>query len=116
MSIALKRVYEKPTNRDGYRVLVERLWPRGLSKEQAHIDLWLQDAAPSTTLRKWFSHDPGKWHEFKQRYFAELAQQSAVLEEIGVLATTQRVTFVYASKEEQYNNAVALKEYIEHDR
>lgn len=115
MPILLKRVYELPDQNDGYRVLVERLWPRGLSKAQAHIDLWLKDAAPSTTLRKWFGHDPKKWHEFKRQYFSELAQSPALLEEIRVRAKAARVTFVYASKEECYNNAVALKEYVEHD-
>ncbi|GJL56757.1 MAG: hypothetical protein NPIRA02_38890 [Nitrospirales bacterium] len=115
MSITLKRVYEKPTNRDGYRVLVERLWPRGVSKEQAHIDLWLKDAAPSTALRKWFGHDPEKWPEFKQRYFAELDQEPSMLADIEARAKAAHVTFVYASKEEHYNNAVALKEYLEHD-
>lgn len=115
MPILLKRVYAAPSKHDGYRVLVERLWPRGLSKAQAHVDLWLKDAAPSTTLRKWFGHDPEKWYEFKTRYFTELAQNPSVIEEIRVQAKTAPVTFVYASKEERYNNAVALKEYVEHD-
>lgn len=116
MPIRLKRVYEKPSRNDGCRVLVERLWPRGLSKAQAHVDLWVKDAAPSTTLRKWFSHDPEKWHDFKTRYFEELSKNSSAIEEIRVRAKMTPVTFVYASKEERYNNAVALKEYLEHDR
>jgi len=115
MPILLKRVYEKLGNNDGYRVLVERLWPRGLSKAQAHVDLWAKDVAPSTALRKWFSHDPDRWLEFKKRYFAELAQCPLVVEDMRVRAKTGRVTFVFAAKEDHYNNAVALKEYIEAD-
>ncbi len=116
MPILLKRVYEKPAKQDGVRVLVERLWPRGISKERAQVDLWMKDVAPSTDLRKWFSHDPLKWNEFKTRYFAELASQEALL--VGILArmNNEQVTFVYSSKEERFNNAVALKQYLEDDK
>ena len=93
-------------------MLVERLWPRGISKEQAQVDLWLKDVAPSTHLRKWFDHDKTKWNEFKTRYHAELLQHESVLEEISERAKKEQVTFVFASKEERYNNAVALKECI----
>ena len=116
MKIKLKRVYVQPTSKDGVRVLVERLWPRGISKDQARVDLWLKEAAPSTTLRKWFSHDPTKWKEFKTRYFEELSQQHTILNDILKRAKKERVTFVFGSKEERYNNAVALKEYLEHHK
>ncbi len=116
MPILLKRVYEKPAKHDGVRVLVERLWPRGISKAQAQIDLWLKEAAPSTELRKWFNHDPLKWHEFKDRYFAELDERQVNLEDVRKHKKKEQVTFVFASKEEQFNNAVALKEYLEHHR
>ena len=116
MPIFLKRVYEKPSRVDGVRVLVERLWPRGLSKDKAQIDLWLKEAAPSTDLRKWFDHDPIKWEEFKTRYFAELEAQVTSLNDIVERVKKGDVTFVFASKEEQFNNAVALKEFIEHHK
>lgn len=113
MSIQLKRVYETPSKQDGYRILVERLWPRGLSKPQAKVDLWLKGTAPSTALRQWFQHDPDKWKEFKRKYFLELQDKKELLQDIRQRARKGKVTFVYASKEEQFNNAVALKEYIE---
>jgi uncharacterized protein YeaO (DUF488 family) len=111
--ISLKRVYDSPEPTDGYRILVERLWPRGLSKEKAQIDLWLKDAAPSTELRRWFNHQPPKWTEFKRRYFIELDRRETSLEPILERAPTGHVTFVFASRESQFNNAVALKEYID---
>ena len=113
MPIKLKRVYESPEESDGKRVLVERLWPRGLSKEKARVDLWLKDAAPSTELRKWFNHDPSKWEEFKSRYFAELDANPEALEPILEIHKNETVTFVFASKEETYNNSAALIEYLE---
>ena len=113
MSVYLKRVYEKPIKEDGFRVLVERLWPRGVSKHNARVDLWLKEAAPSPALRTWFNHDPAKWEEFKARYFTELAQQEDILSAMMTRARKETVTFVYASKEERFNNAVALKEYFE---
>lgn len=113
MSIRLKRAYEKPAPSDGCRILVERLWPRGLSKDAAKLDLWAKDAAPSTSLRKWFDHDPEKWEEFRIRYFAELDARSEVVALIKRRLRQGRVTFVFASKEERFNNAVALKEYLE---
>lgn len=113
MRIKLKRVYEKPEESDGVRILVERLWPRGLSKNDAAVDLWLKDLAPSTELRKWFGHDPSKWNEFKKRYFAELENsRESVNELIGIMGKGD-VTLVYASKDEEHNNSVALKEYVE---
>ena len=116
MPILLKRIYEAPLQQDGFRVLVERLWPRGLSKEKARVDLWLKEAAPSAELRKWFNHDPSKWEEFKTRYFAELDERKSVWEEISKVARKEKVTFVFASKEERVNNAVALREYVKSRR
>ncbi len=113
MPIKLKRVYEEPEPSDGKRVLVERLWPRGLSKDKARVDIWLKDAAPSTDLRKWFDHDPSKWEEFKKRYYAELDANPQVLTPIVELLGSETITFVFASKEEAYNNSAALREYIE---
>jgi uncharacterized protein YeaO (DUF488 family) len=113
MPIHLKRAYESPSRSDGYRVLVERLWPRGLAKSDAKIDLWLKDAAPSTELRRWFNHEPDKWQEFKKRYFEQLRANHESLHPILDRARNQRVTLVFGSRELQFNNAVALKEYVE---
>ncbi len=113
MSISLKRAYEAPTQSDGCRILVERLWPRGLSKQDAKIDLWPKEAAPSTELRRWFNHDPDKWTEFKRRYFKELGAQRPSLDAIAERVRGGPVTFVFAARETRFNNAVALKEYVE---
>jgi len=111
--LRLKRVYEKPSPADGKRILVERLWPRGLRKDQAQIDLWLKDVAPSAELRKWYGHDPEKWKEFKARYWKELEAKSDLVADLAVECKANTVTFVFGSKEEKLNSAVALKEYIE---
>ena len=113
MSISLKRAYETPSPSDGCRILVERLWPRGLAKQDAKIDLWPKEAAPSTELRRWFNHEPDKWAEFKRRYVKELGARRESLEPILERVRAGRVTFVFASRESQLNNAVALKEYVE---
>jgi uncharacterized protein YeaO (DUF488 family) len=113
MPIVLKRAYEKPSPEDGKRVLVERLWPRGLRKEDARIDQWLTEIAPSSELRKWYSHDPDKWVEFKKRYWDELDSKRDAVAEVAKDAKGGRITFVFGSKEEKLNNAAALKEYIE---
>ena len=113
MPIALKRAYEPPSRSDGCRILVERLWPRGLSKQDAKIDLWPKEAAPSTGLRRWFNHDPDKWVEFKRRYFGELRAREESLEPIRERLRAGPVTFVFASRETRFNNAVALKKYLE---
>ena len=113
MPIKLKRVYEKPSAYDGIRILVERLWPRGLKKEEAHVDEWLRDAAPSNELRKWYGHDPAKWSQFKEKYWKELATNRDKVAKLAKECRGKRVTFVFAAKEQQYNNAAALKEYIE---
>jgi len=110
--IKVKRVYDEPSSDDGVRVLVDRLWPRGLSKESARIDLWLRDVAPSDELRKWFNHDASKWEEFKRRYFKELENNKAVNELINLLRDGRTITLLYSAKS-PYNNATALKEYLE---
>jgi uncharacterized protein YeaO (DUF488 family) len=110
--IKVKRVYDEPSSDDGVRVLVDRLWTRGLSKESAKIDLWLRDVAPSDELRKWFNHDASKWEEFKRRYFKELENNKAVNELINLLRDRRTITLLYSAKS-PYNNATALKEYLE---
>jgi len=112
MKIYVKRIYEKPSGEDGFRILVDRLWPRGIKKENAKIDLWLKDIAPSNELRKWFGHKPEKWEEFKKMYFEELKLNSVTLTEITTL-DNEIITFLYSAKEKKYNNAVALKEFVE---
>jgi uncharacterized protein YeaO (DUF488 family) len=111
--IRLKRAYAAPASRDGLRILVERLWPRGISKDRAAIDLWLKDLAPSTELRKWFSHDPEKWDEFRQRYRIELGNKGDLLVLLKHRISEGTVTFVYAAHDEERNSAVVLKEYLE---
>jgi uncharacterized protein YeaO (DUF488 family) len=110
--IKLKRVYEKSTGDDGTRVLVDRLWPRGLKKETAEIDHWFKEIAPSTELRKWFGHDPSRWGEFRKRYAAELRNHTEQLDELRKLARTGRVTLVYAARDEQHNDAVVLRDIL----
>ncbi len=112
MDIRIKRVYEAPSPDDGMRILVDRLWPRGLGKEKARVDLWLKEAAPSTELRKWFDHDPEKWAEFRQRYRQELEQQPAALERLRELIDSGPVTLLFGAKEERFNDAVALREFM----
>jgi uncharacterized protein YeaO (DUF488 family) len=111
MSIAVKRVYEAAHPDDGMRVLVDRVWPRGVKKEDARIDLWLKEVAPSTELRKWFGHDPEKWDEFQARYRAELEGNEA-LAELRKLSRKGRLTLVYGARDEKHNNAQALRRLI----
>jgi len=113
MSLAIKRVYEPVSAKDGYRVLVDRLWPRGLSKERAAVDLWLKAIAPSTELRQWFGHDPGKWSEFRRKYSAELATHAEEIAQIRALAKRRRVTLVYGARDTEHNDAVVLLDYLE---
>ena len=115
MNIKLKRAYDLPTRDDGFRVLVDRLWPRGVKKEGLKIDLWLKEIAPSEVLRKWFSHDPDRWDEFKSHYFEELQEKDDIVGQLFA-GGKKNITLVYSSKEERYNNAVALKEYLEKER
>lgn len=109
--IKIKRIYETPLDGDGFRVLVDRLWPRGVSKDKAKIDLWLKDIAPSDQLRKWFAHDPAKWMEFKRRYFKELDKKKDLIDQISK-RDKNNITLLYAAKDDKHNNAQALKEYI----
>ena len=113
MTIQLKRVYELPQATDGKRILIDRLWPRGLTKEKAKIDLWLKDIAPSTELRKWFGHDPAKWNEFKKRYYEELKRNNEVVSKLVELIRNGKITLVYGARDEEHNDAVELKEYLE---
>jgi uncharacterized protein YeaO (DUF488 family) len=113
MTIFLKRAYEPPTPQDGCRILVDRLWPRGVSRDSAQIDVWLKVVAPSTTLRKWFAHDPSKWSEFRKRYFQELQHNPEAIEQLNEFVQRGVVTLVYGAKDRQYNHAAALKAYLE---
>ena len=110
LDIKIKRVYEQPDKDDGRRILVDRLWPRGLTKEKASVDLWLKDIAPSTELRKWFEHDPGKWEEFKKRYLDELKGKSEQIQLLKQEMEKGTVTLVYGAKDEEHNEALALQE------
>jgi uncharacterized protein YeaO (DUF488 family) len=114
--IKLKRVYEPPAKNDGYRVLVERLWPRAVSKERAAVDLWLKDVAPSTELRKWFGHDPAKWPEFQKRYRSELKDKKDGLDLLRQKSREGTVTLVYAARDEEHNNAQVLKDLLKRQR
>lgn len=112
--IKLKRAYEEPSPSDGTRILVERLWPRGVTKERAAIDLWLKEIAPSPALRKWFGHDPARWDEFQKRYAKELDANPEAVARLRHKAREGPVTFIYAAKDEQHNGALALREYLRH--
>ena len=114
MPIKLKRAYEKADPEDGTRILIDRLWPRGLKKENAKLDSWLKDIAPSTELRKWYSHDPAKWTQFKERYWRELDAKPDTVSSLAQQSQKSTITLVFSSKEEKLNNAAALKQYIEH--
>ena len=113
MTILLKRAYEPPEKTDGMRILIDRLWPRGVTKSRARIDLWLKDVAPSTELRKWFGHDPEKWLEFQKKYRAELKGNPA-LAELRQHSLQGDVTLVYAARDELHNDAVVLKQVLGH--
>ena len=110
--IKLKRVYEPPSEDDGIRILVERLWPRGISKEKAKVDEWLKEIAPSQELRKWFQHDPAKWNEFQERYRKELDQNQELVSDLKQKIKRKTVTFVYAASDEERNSALFLKNYL----
>ncbi len=113
MDIRLRRAYDDPAVNDGFRVLVDRIWPRGISKDHLKLDDWLKAVAPSDELRKWFSHEEGKWPEFRRRYAAELDDKQDVLAPLLTrLRENRRVTLVYGSRDEEHNNAVVLKSYL----
>lgn len=111
MTVKLKRAYEAPSASDGQRILVDRLWPRGVTKEKAKIDTWLKDISPSTELRQWFNHDPAKWVEFQARFTKELANNDAVAELRELIKNPS--TLVYSAKDEEHNNALVIKKFIE---
>jgi len=112
MTIKTKRVYEPAAATDGLRILVERLWPRGLTKEKAAIDHWWKEIAPSTALRKWYDHDPNKWPEFQKRYWQELAEQRPALQDLLHSTKGQTMTFVFAARDEEHNSAKALLAFL----
>jgi len=112
MSIRIKRVYKEPNAEDGTRILVDRLWPRGLTKEKARVDLWLKDVAPSTNLRKWFGHDPAKWTEFQARYREELKSDNEQISLLRKEAAKGTVTLVYGARDQQHNEAVVLQKLL----
>ena len=114
--LKLKRAYEPASKDDGLRVLVQRLWPRGVSKQKARIDLWLKTLAPSTELRRWYGHDPARWPQFRKRYRAELKGQGDLLSLLKYVTQEKTVTFVYAASDEERNSAVVLKEFLERGR
>jgi uncharacterized protein YeaO (DUF488 family) len=113
MSLAVKRAYEPAAPDDGYRVLVDRLWPRGLKKETAALDLWIKELAPSTELRQWFGHEPSRWEAFRHRYASELDAAAEYWRPLLARAARRRVTLVYSAHDDEHNNAVALKTYLE---
>jgi len=106
-------VYEQPDKKDGERILVDRLWPRGLKKEKASVELWLKDIAPSTELRKWFAHDPDKWKRFRRRYQTEIRHKDGMLTVLKDKARSGTITLVYAARDEQHNEALVLKQFLE---
>lgn len=110
--LRLKRAYEPAAPEDGVRILIDRLWPRGVSKAQAALDDWMKEIAPSTELRQWFAHDPARWPEFRRRYKAELKHHAEALDHIRALAKKQTVTLVYSAHDEEHNDAVVLKEIL----
>ena len=113
MDITLKRAYDPPAKSDGRRVLVDRIWPRGVARDDLRIEAWLKELAPSPGLRKWFGHDPDKWEEFKGRYARELDERPEALAQLAEMAKAGRLTLVFGARDTEHNNAVALREYLE---
>lgn len=116
MNIRIKRVYQQADGNDGVRILVDRLWPRGLTKEKARIDLWLKEIAPSTELRKWFNHDPEKWKRFRGRYETEIRHKDDLIKVLKQKASEGTVTLVYAARDEKHNEALVLKQFLKGGR
>ena len=116
MNIKIKRVYEQPDKGDGIRILVDRLWPRGLTKEKARVDLWLKEIAPRTELRKWFGHDPDKWKRFRGRYETEIKCQGELIKMLKRKAREGTITLIYAARDEKHNEALVLKQFLESER
>lgn len=113
MSVRIKRIYDAPADDDGYRVLVDRVWPRGVSKQAARLDRWLKEVAPSTELRRWFGHDPSRWDEFRKRYRGELEETPALVQELVDKARSTSVTLLFSARDRQHNQAVVLREWLE---
>ena len=113
MTIRLKRAYDKPAKDDGYRVLVDRIWPRGVSRESAQLDEWLKEIAPSTALRKWFNHDVNRWEEFKKRYLLELSANRKATNKLAEIERNGRLTLVFGAADREHNNGVVLKEFLQ---
>jgi uncharacterized protein YeaO (DUF488 family) len=113
MNIKIKRAYEQPDKKDGVRILVDRLWPRGLTKEKASLDLWLKEIAPSTELRKWFDHDPAKWKSFRARYETEIRHKDNLIKVLKDKAREGTVTLIYGARDEKHNEALVLKRFLE---
>lgn len=113
MALSIRRVYDEPDPNDGFRILVDRIWPRGLSKESAHVDEWLKDVAPTTELRAWFGHDPDRFAEFEARYRAELQGNPAVGLLRDILRTHQQVTLLFGARDTEHNQAVVLRDYLQ---
>ncbi len=111
--LRIKRIYDPPLPGDGKRILIDRLWARGIKKEDARVDEWIKDISPSTELRKWFGHDPAKWGEFKKRYLSELRDKKEILDRIKNEAKGKTVTLIYSARDQEHNNAVAMKEFLQ---
>lgn len=116
MNIKIKRVYEHPEKDDGMRILVDRLWPRGLTKKKASVDLWLKDIAPSTELRKWFGHDPDKWKRFRARYQTEIRNNHDLIKALKQKATEGTITLIYGARDQKHNEALVLKQFLEKNK
>jgi uncharacterized protein YeaO (DUF488 family) len=116
MNVKIKRVYEQPDKDDGVRILVDRLWPRGLTKEKASVDLWLKEIAPSTELRKWFGHDPDKWKSFRGRYETEIRHKEDLIKVLKQRARERTITLLYGARDEKHNEALVLKQFLEKHR
>ena len=112
MKTKIKRVYDKPAKEDGFRILADRLWPRGLTKEKASVDLWLKEIAPSTELRKWFGHDPEKWNEFKKKYVAELKKNKETVSILKEKIKEGTVTILYGARDEEHNEALVILDFL----
>jgi uncharacterized protein YeaO (DUF488 family) len=113
MKTKIKRVYEKPAKEDGFRILADRLWPRGLTKEKASVDLWLKEIAPTTELRKWFSHDPEKWNEFKKKYVAELKKNEETVSILKEKIKEGTVTILYGARDQVHNEALVILDFLD---
>ena len=114
MAIAIKRAYEAPAKEDGYRVLVERLWPRGMKKEEVPLDQWAKELAPSTALRKWFGHDPARWDGFRHRYASELDALAEYWQPLAERSARHKITLIYSARDEEHNGALVLRDYLQH--